>query len=88
MKWLFRFQKEFLSYARGVYYTAETSKDLTGAEARRQIDIFLRRKSNVSVTAHNWKDVQVICEYKTTRGKDFKALLLQLSRYIRDVFTI
>lgn len=87
LEWLFRFQEEFLSDARGVYYTSESSKDLTGAEARRQLDIFIKRKSNVSRTAHNWKDVQVIGEHKTSNSKDFKPLLLQLGRYIRDVFT-
>ncbi|SLM41353.1 1 protein kinase [Lasallia pustulata] len=87
LEWLFRFQEEFLSDARGVYYTSESSKDLTGAEARRQLDIFIKRKSNVSRTAHNWKDVQVIGEHKTSNSEDFKPLLLQLGRNIRDVFT-
>ena len=87
LEWLFRFQEEFLSDARGVYYTSESSKDLTGAEARRQLDIFIKRKSNVSGTAHNWKDVQVLGEHKTSNSKDFKPLLLQLGRYMRDVFT-
>ncbi|KAA6409210.1 MAG: hypothetical protein FRX48_06763 [Lasallia pustulata] len=87
LEWLFRFQEEFLSDARGVYYTSESSKDLTGAEARRQLDIFIKRKSNVSGTAHNWKNVQVIGEHKTSNSEDFKPLLLQLGRNIRDVFT-
>ncbi|KAI9696613.1 MAG: hypothetical protein M1836_005632 [Candelina mexicana] len=78
LEWLFCFQEEFLSDARGIYYTSESSKDLTDAEARRQLDIFIKRKSNISETAHNWKDVQVV---------DFKPLLLQLGRYMRDVFS-
>ncbi|KAA6414276.1 MAG: hypothetical protein FRX48_02639 [Lasallia pustulata] len=86
LEWLFRFQDEFLSDARGVYYTTESSKDLTGAEARRQIDIFIKRKSSVSGTAHNWKDVQVIGELKASTKKGPKSILLQLGRYMRDVF--
>ena len=73
-------REEFLSDARGVYYTSESSKDLTG---RRQLDIFIKRKTNASGTAHNWKDVQVIGEHKTSNSKDFKPLLLQLGRYMR-----
>lgn len=87
LEWFFRFQEDFLSDARGVYYTTESSKDLTSAEARRQLDIFIKRKSNASGTAHSWKDVQVIGEHKTSNSKDFKPLLLQLCRYMRDVFT-
>jgi hypothetical protein len=87
LKWLFRFQEEFLSDARGVYYTSESSKDLTGAEARGQLDIFMKQKSNASGTVHNWKDVQVISEHQKSNSKDFKSLLLQLGRYMRNMFT-
>ncbi len=80
VEWLFHFQEEFLSDAGGVYYTSESSKDLTGAEARRQLDIFIKRKSNASGTVHNWKDVRVIGEHKTSNSKDFKPLLLQLGQ--------
>ncbi|KAI9797634.1 MAG: hypothetical protein M1825_005732 [Sarcosagium campestre] len=87
LKWLFRFQEEFLSDARGVYYTSESSGDLTGAEARRQLDIFVKRKSDESAAQHDWKDVRVIGEHQKSNSKDFKSLLLQLGRYVRDVFT-
>ncbi len=87
LEWLFRFQEEFLFEARGVYCTSESSKDLTGAEARRQLDIFIKQKSNASGTIHNWKDVQVIGEHQKSNSKDFKPLLLQLGRYMRNVFT-
>jgi len=40
-KWWFDFQDEFLSSERGVYYTSAT-KDLTGCEAKRQIDLFVK----------------------------------------------
>ena len=86
LKWLFRFQEEFLSNARGVYYTSE-NRDFARAKARRQLNIFNNRKSNVSGTGFHWKDVQVIGEYQKSNSKDFKSLLLQLGRYMRDVFT-
>ncbi|SLM36384.1 protein [Lasallia pustulata] len=86
IKWLFRFQEEFLSDARGVYYTSHNS-NLTGAEPKRKLDILIKRKSSVSGTAHNWKNVQVVSELKESSEKDCKALLLQLGRYIREVFT-
>ena len=86
LEWLFRFQKEFLSDARSVYYTSESSKDLTGAEARRQLDIFVKRNGeNISKTVHDWKDVEVIGELRESNN-DWKAKLLQLGRYMRDVF--
>ena len=88
VEWLLRFQDEFLSDSQGIYYTTESSKDLTGGEARRQIDIFIKRRSTVSRKAHNWKDVQVVCEHKKSDGSDkFKSRLLQIGRYMRDVFT-
>ena len=87
VQWLFRFQDEFLSDTRGIYYTSESTKDLTGGEARRQLDILIKRKSDVSGTAHNWKDVVVVCELKKSNNKEFKSRLLQLGRYMRDVFT-
>ncbi|KAA6407381.1 MAG: hypothetical protein FRX48_08929 [Lasallia pustulata] len=86
IEWWFRFQEEFLSDARGVYYTSNNS-NLTGAEPKRKLDIFIERKSSVSGTAHNWKNVQVVSELKESSEKNCKALLLQLGRYIREVFT-
>ena len=35
---------------------------------------------------HDWRDVHVIGEHKQSKD-NFKSLLLQLSRYMRDVFT-
>jgi hypothetical protein len=53
LEWLFRFQEEFLTDAQGVYYTSESSKDLTGAEARRQLDVFVKPSGeNISKTVH------------------------------------
>ncbi|MCJ1242411.1 hypothetical protein MMC14_010419 [Varicellaria rhodocarpa] len=82
-KWLSRFQDEFLSDARGIYYTSKSSSELTGAEARRQLDVFVK-PSGVDAK-HDWKDVQVIGELRASNS-DWKTKLLQLGRYMRDVF--
>ncbi|KAL8788263.1 MAG: hypothetical protein Q9213_001783 [Squamulea squamosa] len=85
-KWWFNFQEEFLSSERGVYYTS-TTKDLTGCEAKRQIDLFVKPKNEkLSKVVHDWKDVEVIGELKES-NKDKKATLLQIGRYVRDVFS-
>ena len=85
-EWLFRFQKEFLVDFQGVYYTNENSNDLTGAEVRRQLDVFVKPNGkNISKTVHDWKDVEVIGELREF-DKEWKVKLLQLSRYMRDVF--
>ncbi|RMZ89596.1 hypothetical protein DV736_g3180, partial [Chaetothyriales sp. CBS 134916] len=87
LDWWFRFQKEFLSQERGLYYTTTSPKDLVGAEAQRQIDLFVKPSdSQTSDTAHDWKDVRVIGELKES-NRDKKGTLLQISRYVRDVFS-
>ena len=85
-EWICHFQEEFLSKAQGVYYTTKSTKDLTGAEARRQLDLFIKRRGETASTIHDWKDVQVIGELKLS-NKEWKQKLLQLSRYMRDVFS-
>ncbi len=85
-KWWFDFQDEFLSSERGVYYTSIT-KDLTGCEAKRQIDLFVKpNNEKLSKVIHDWKDVEVIGEL-TMSDNNKKAKLLQISRYVRDVFS-
>ncbi|MCJ1349377.1 hypothetical protein MMC31_007617 [Peltigera leucophlebia] len=84
-KWLSDFQKEFLSNTQSEYFTSENCSDFTGAEAKRQLDFFVKRKSDAASTRHDWKDILVIGEHKQSQS-DFKSLLLQLSRYMRDVF--
>lgn len=87
LEWWFAFQKEFLADARGVYYTS-MSKDLTGAEARRQLDIFIKPESDsILKTVHDWEDLEVIGELRES-DKEWKVKLLQLGRYMRDAFTI
>ncbi|MCJ1251832.1 hypothetical protein MMC30_009070 [Trapelia coarctata] len=85
-EWLRSFQDKFLSGTQDIYYTTRSTKDLTGAEARRQLDLFIKRKSNAAGPIHDWKDVRVIGEHKQSE-EDLKPLLLQLGRYMRDVFT-
>ncbi len=84
--WWFNLQDELLSNKRGVYYTS-ASKNLTGSEAERQIDLFVKSNDEkLSKLAHDWKDVEVIGELKESNDKK-KATLLQISRYVRDVFS-
>ena len=65
LEWLFRFQEEFLAGAQGVCYMSESSKDLTGAEARRQLDVFVKPNAEKNLkTIHDWKDVEVIGELR------------------------
>jgi hypothetical protein len=58
---------------------------MTGGDSRRQLDIFLKPK-HVETLKHDWKDVYVVGEYKQSYYGP-KELLLQLSRYIHNLFT-
>lgn len=87
LDWWFQFQEEFLSEERGLYYTTTSPKDLVGAEAQRQIDLFVKpNDGKTSDSAHDWKDIRVIGELKES-NRDKKGTLLQISRYVRDVFS-
>lgn len=58
-----------------------------GAEARRQIDLFLKQKNGTKAdAAHDWRDVEVIGELKESNVNK-KGTLLQIGRYVRDVFS-
>jgi hypothetical protein len=89
LDWLFRFQDELLSDARGVYFTTTSKKDLIGSDAERQVDLLLKAKSEGgSQTKHDWKDIRVVGELKQSEQEiRTKSTLLQISRYVRDVFT-
>ena len=68
-----------ISDAQGGYYTS-INKNLIGSEAQRQVDLFVKSNDeNVLNTVHNWKDVEVIGEFRES-DKNWKANLLQLSR--------
>ena len=84
--WLSRFQDEHLSDSCGVLYTTDSTSDLTGGEAQRQLDLFVKRRGIETSGKHDWKDVCVIGELKRSKWP-LKKILLQLARYIRDAFT-
>ncbi|KJZ68222.1 hypothetical protein HIM_12387 [Hirsutella minnesotensis 3608] len=86
LDWWFRFQDDFLSEERRRYYSTTNPKDLVGAEAQRQIDLFVKRKNGQPDAAHDWRDVEVIGELKASNNNK-KATLLQIGRYVRDVFS-
>ena len=83
--WLSRFQDKHLSDSRGVLYTTESTSDLTGGEAQRQLDLFVKRRGIETSGKHDWKDVRVIGELKQSKWT-LKKILLQLARYMRDAF--
>ncbi len=85
-KWLSRFQDKHLSDSRGILYTTESTSDLTGGEAQRQLDVFIKRRGMETGGKHDWKDVRVIGELKRSEW-NLKKILLQLARYMRDAFT-
>ncbi|RMZ85501.1 hypothetical protein DV736_g6579, partial [Chaetothyriales sp. CBS 134916] len=65
LDWWFQFQREFLSKERSLYYTTTSPKDLVGAEAQRQLDLFVKPSDGqTSGIAHDWKDIRVIGELK------------------------
>ena len=84
--WLSRFQDRHLSGSRGILYTTESISDLTGGEAQRQLDLFVKRRGIETSRKHDWKDVRVIGELKQSKWP-LKKILLQLATYIRDAFT-
>ena len=88
-QWLSCFQAEFLYDSSGVFCVARNTKELSGGETKRQLDVIMKKRTEEEVydkEKHNWKDVCVIGELKQSEN-DFKPVLLQLSRYARDVFT-
>jgi Fungal protein kinase len=85
--WLSRIQDEYLTDARGIYYTTATTTELVGAETRRQLDFFIKRKTDTVDTSHDWKDVRVIGEHRVSQKK-WKNKFLQICRYVRDVFSV
>ncbi|EER36675.1 serine/threonine protein kinase Sgk2 [Histoplasma capsulatum H143] len=89
LDWWFRLQDDLLSEARGVYFTTMTKKDLIGSDAERQVDLLLKAKGEGgSRNNHNWKDVRVVGELKQSEQEiRSKNTVLQISRYVRDIFT-
>ncbi|KAM4067706.1 hypothetical protein HRG_001554 [Hirsutella rhossiliensis] len=88
LDWWFRFHEDFCSEERRRYYSTTSPKDLVGAEAQRQIDLFVKRKNGQPPdAAHDWRDVDVIGELKASNNNK-KATLLQLGRYVIAGYTM
>ncbi|OAX78717.1 hypothetical protein ACJ72_06972 [Emergomyces africanus] len=84
LDWWFGFQDEFLSDSRSIYFTTASKSDLTGSDTERQIDLLLRDRN---ASDNNWKDIRVIGKLKRPEDKiRSKAALLQMARYVREVF--
>lgn len=80
-------QDNLLSNEQRRFYTVQHPQELTGVEARRQIDLLIKRKSGESSDSeHNWKDIMVIGELKASHNDGVKKPLVQLARYARDLF--
>ncbi|EDN06067.1 predicted protein [Histoplasma mississippiense (nom. inval.)] len=89
LTWWFRLQEDLLSESRGTYYTTASKADLTGSKAERQVDLLLRARGGTpSRNKHDWRDILVVGELKkSTEEIKTKDTLLQMSRYVREVFT-
>ncbi|TPX24430.1 hypothetical protein DIZ76_013777 [Coccidioides immitis] len=86
--WLFQLQDELLLKEQRRYYTINIPKELTGGEARQQVNLIVKRKSGKpSDTDHDWGDIEVIGELKASNNDGVKRTLVQLARYARDVLT-
>ena len=71
---------------RGFYYTSIT-RDFVSCKAKSQIDLLVKPNiKKMSKIVYNWKDIKVIGEFKES-NKDKKVILLQISRYVHDVFS-
>lgn len=85
--WLSRFQTEFLTGSSNLFCAARHTRELQGAEAKRQLDVLVKKRARSDACGkHDWKDILVLGELKQY-AQDFKSLLLQLTRYVRDIYT-
>lgn len=85
--WLSRIQDKYLTEARGIYYKTSTPTESVGGESQRQLDLFIKRRTDTVDTSHDWKDVQVIGKHRVSLN-EWKKKLLQIIRYVRDVFSV
>ncbi|EEH36147.2 hypothetical protein PAAG_00470 [Paracoccidioides lutzii Pb01] len=88
LTWWFRLQEDLLSESRGTYYTTVSKADLTSSKAERQVDLLLRaRGANPSQKNHDCGDILVVGELNKSKEEiRTKGTLLQMSRYVREVF--
>ena len=82
--WFLSMQEKLLPKGKSIYYRSDLTK-MVGDEAKRRIDIIVK-KAEASATKHKFKDVTVIGELKSS-VYDWRATVLQLACYVRDVFT-
>ncbi|KAM5499615.1 hypothetical protein McanMca71_006189 [Microsporum canis] len=89
LKWWFQLQDDFLSDARSIYFSTASKADLIGSEAERQVDLLLKARvqGDSEEEKHDWKDILVVGELKQSSNEiQTKDTLLQLARYVREVF--
>ena len=65
--WLSSIQDNYFADTPGRYYIASTPADLTGAEARRQLDLLVKRRTDTADMTHDWKDVYVVGDHASNR---------------------
>ncbi|KAL1976835.1 hypothetical protein VTN31DRAFT_3117 [Thermomyces dupontii] len=64
---LSKLQEDFLSEQQRGYYTIDLPRELVGGEARRRIDVIVKRKNeDTSDDEHDWRDIEVIGELKAS----------------------
>ncbi|PGH16587.1 hypothetical protein AJ79_01693 [Helicocarpus griseus UAMH5409] len=65
-----------------------SKSDLIGSDADRQVGLLLKSQgASDSGTKHDWKDIRVVGELKQPDAQiSAKGTLLQLARYVREVF--
>ncbi|KAK2812070.1 hypothetical protein FQN50_001781 [Emmonsiellopsis sp. PD_5] len=88
LTWWFRLQEMFLSDAPNVYTSTASKSDLTGSDAERQVDLLLKARCKDNIEGkHDWKDIRVVGELKQSVDEiRTKGTLLQIARYVREVF--
>lgn len=61
---------------------------MTGGEAQRELDLIIKPRSKAKDSKHDWQDALAIRELKQLHcPAAFKKYIIQLSRYMRDIFT-
>lgn len=87
LDWIFALQNNHLSEEQRHYCSTNSTKEITGGEVYRQIDLVVRRKNREPSDAECLrKDIAVIGELKASNHDGVKKPLIQLAVYARDVF--
>ncbi|KAG6053531.1 hypothetical protein E4U32_007505 [Claviceps aff. humidiphila group G2b] len=83
-KWWLGLQEDFLETERTAYYRSD-QKHQIGPEEKRQLDLFIKLKTNGG-KAHCWPDLSVVAEFKSSQKRDIRGLFLQFASSVRNVF--